>query len=69
MKYLQNMSQSAGFEPARAEPNGFQVHRLNHSATAADDNGCDIYFGHGSRFTLSAVIKLTMCNIIELGIG
>ena len=22
----------AGFEPARAEPNGFQVHRLNHSA-------------------------------------
>ena len=21
-----------GFEPARAEPNGFQVHRLNHSA-------------------------------------
>jgi hypothetical protein len=23
---------SAGFEPTRAEPNGFQVHRLNHSA-------------------------------------
>jgi hypothetical protein len=21
-----------GFEPARVEPNGFQVHRLNHSA-------------------------------------
>lgn len=28
-------SQSAGFEPARAEPNGFRVHRLNHSATTA----------------------------------
>ena len=27
--------QSAGFEPARAEPNGFLVHRLNHSATTA----------------------------------
>ena len=23
----------AGFEPAREDPNGFQVHRLNHSAT------------------------------------
>ena len=24
---------STGFEPARAEPNGFQVHLLNHSDT------------------------------------
>ena len=24
-----------GFEPARVEPNGFQVHRLNHSATVS----------------------------------
>jgi hypothetical protein len=24
-----------GFEPVRAEPNGFQVHLLNHSDTAA----------------------------------
>lgn len=24
---------SAGFEPAREDPNGFLVHRLNHSAT------------------------------------
>ena len=28
-------SQSAGFEPARAEPNRFLVYRLNHSATTA----------------------------------
>ena len=26
-------SLSAGFEPAREDPNGFLVHRLNHSAT------------------------------------
>ena len=26
-------SLSAGFEPARGDPNGFLVHRLNHSAT------------------------------------
>ena len=32
---LQKLTQSAGFEPARAEPNGFLVHRLNHSATTA----------------------------------
>ena len=25
----------AGFEPARAEPNGLAVHRLNHSAIAS----------------------------------
>ena len=32
---LEKYAQSAGFEPARAEPNGFLVHRLNHSATTA----------------------------------
>ena len=26
---------TAGFEPARAEPNGLAVHRLNHSATSS----------------------------------
>ena len=31
-------SQSAGFEPARAEPNRFLVYRLNHSATTANVN-------------------------------
>ena len=29
------VTQSAGFEPARAEPNRFLVYRLNHSATTA----------------------------------
>ena len=29
-------SLSAGFEPAREDPNGFLVHRLNHSATTTD---------------------------------
>ena len=32
IKYL---TQLAGFEPTRAEPIGFQVQRLNHSATTA----------------------------------
>ena len=31
-------SQLAGFEPTRAEPIGFQVQRLNHSATTASFN-------------------------------
>ena len=31
-------SQLAGFEPTRAEPIGFQVQRLNHSATTAPVN-------------------------------
>ena len=31
----QRLTQSAGFEPARAEPNRFLVYRLNHSAMTA----------------------------------
>ena len=34
-KKEENFSQSAGFEPARENPIGFQVQRLNHSATTA----------------------------------
>ena len=41
-KQTQNMEKSkimkttpVGFEPTRAEPNGFLVHRLNHSATVS----------------------------------
>ena len=34
LKFRKN-SQSAGFEPARAEPNRFLVYRLNRSATTA----------------------------------
>ena len=30
-----HLTQLAGFEPTRAEPIGFQVQRLNHSATTA----------------------------------
>ena len=35
-----SISQLAGFEPTRAEPIGFQVQRLNHSATTANDICC-----------------------------
>ena len=34
--WAQCMAQPAGFEPARGNPIGFQVQRLNHSATNAD---------------------------------
>ena len=34
------LSQLAGFEPTRAEPIGFQVQRLNHSATTAVLTNC-----------------------------
>ena len=34
---------SAGFEPAREDPNGFQVHRLIHSATTTVfDVNCEV---------------------------
>ncbi len=28
--HLYKLTESAGFEPTRAKPNGFQVHHLNH---------------------------------------
>ena len=34
--HFKKNSLRTGFEPAREDPNGFQVHRLNHSAIAAD---------------------------------
>ena len=40
----EKLAQSAGFEPARAEPNGFLVHRLNHSATTARCKSCFLTF-------------------------
>ena len=35
IQVIKRLSQLAGFEPTRAEPIGFQVQRLNHSATTA----------------------------------
>merc|ERR1712212_385354 len=35
MLFFAKRSQLAGFEPTQAEPIGFQVQRLNHSATTA----------------------------------
>lgn len=32
-----------GFEPVRVEPNGFQVHLLNRSDTAAVENAFNLY--------------------------
>ena len=34
---------SAGFEPAREDPNGFLVHRLNHSATTTLRRCCLLF--------------------------
>ena len=35
LKVAKSLAQPAGFEPARGNPIGFQVQRLNHSATTA----------------------------------
>ena len=42
--FKKNLTQSTGFEPVRAEPNGFLVHRLNHSATTAFGYVAHIFF-------------------------
>ena len=38
-KKSQKLTLRAGFEPARGDPIGFQVQRLNHSAITADAGG------------------------------
>ena len=46
-------AQSAGFEPARAEPNRFLVYRLNHSATTAGTKSVGLLgLVHSRRCTL-----------------
>ena len=40
---LKKISQPAGFEPARGNPIGFRVQRLNHSATTAGWNAYCIF--------------------------
>ena len=37
---VKRKSTPVGFEPTRAEPNGFQVHLLNHSDTVSANVGC-----------------------------
>ena len=38
-----------GFEPTRAEPNGFLVHRLNHSATVSLNVGVALRVGSAGK--------------------
>jgi hypothetical protein len=44
------MSTTRGFEPLRAEPNGFLVHHLNHSVTlslqVSGRNAADYFFAN-----------------------
>ena len=55
-----------GFEPVRAEPIGFQVQRLNHSAKAASLLKCRISYNSGVQKLLrlfSIVIELNRSTI------
>ena len=47
IQVIKRLSQLAGFEPTRAEPIGFQVQRLNHSATTASFNSSSEYRAKG----------------------
>ena len=51
------ISQLAGFEPTRAEPIGFQVQRLNHSATTAHIVHTDVWIANGKHLTRHYIQK------------
>ena len=55
-------AQSAGFEPARAEPNGFLVHRLNHSATTASYRkwSAEILAAEGATYAFTVLPYITL---------
>ena len=69
---------SAGFEPAREDPNGFLVHRLNHSATTTSGisvlfpNAITSFQSHSKTGTLnkltfenSTIMDISMVNQIS----
>ena len=53
---------SAGFEPAREDPNGFLVHRLNHSATTTLFQGNYDASQKLSQFTIASIVNLALHN-------
>ena len=60
-KKCKNCTLPTGFEPVRAEPNGFRVHRLNHSATTAVPYACKL-----SSYLTQTWFVLVMCIDIQL---
>ena len=62
---LKHISQSAGFEPARAEPIGFQVQRLNHSATTAHIVHTDVWLANDKHLTNTESKKVVEMRGIE----
>ena len=67
--YFQNrqkyISQLAGFEPTRAEPIGFQVQRLNHSATTAHIVHTDVWLANDKHLTNTESKKVVEMRGIE----
>ena len=57
------LSQLAGFEPTRAEPIGFQVQRLNHSATTAQVR-LSCKFGNLENIWNSQAFKRHLCKLM-----
>ena len=52
-------STAAGFEPTRAEPNGFRVHLLSHSDTVPDSRHEVGGMGGGRMLKMSTVVEST----------
>ena len=48
----------AGFEPARAEPNGLAVHRLNHSAITSFAYGVELFSYITTIYSLNNLKKI-----------
>lgn len=50
MLHASNMALLAGLEPAQGDPNGFQIHRLNLSATTTKGAAIKFTFSDNSKF-------------------
>ena len=65
-KKVFHLSLRTGFEPVREDPNGFQVHRLNHSAIAAT-----LYLARSLKLlhlSLQLIYKPLIWGPISLGV-
>ena len=63
VKAARRATTAKGFEPSRAEPNGFLVHLLNHSDTVSlqshGEPGNDEVLKHVGNMVISSTVQLS----------
>jgi hypothetical protein len=65
-KSQKEMATRAGFEPARAKPNGTCIHRLNHSAIVSTVSGIVSFLSHICSNFLCGIFGVRVVTTIKV---